>query len=87
MASIYHLAGTILGSGLRISGRFSSGKTIPDSIIIGIINNIPETNNATDCDGETADMNKPKTKASKRYISDTIVILTQPLDSGTSSRK
>ena len=63
-ASIYHLAGTILGKGLSTTGRFSSGNTIPDNIIMGNNSNMADISNAITWEDAKADINKPSERAS-----------------------
>jgi len=49
-----------------IPGIFSTGKTMPESITVGIIRSIPEMIIAVTCLSETAEISSPKANASTR---------------------
>ena len=62
MAWMYHLAGMMLGSGLSTIGRFSSGNTMPESIIMGRSKSMADTSSATACEVAMVEMRSPKVK-------------------------
>ena len=63
MAAIYHRAGTMHDSHCSGAGMFPIGKTMPESMIIGMSMSMAETNRAATCVRATVEMKSPRASA------------------------
>ncbi len=70
MAGTYQRAGTIFEMTCSGMGIFSIGNIMPDNIITGIMNTMPDTSNAAICVSTMVDTNNPSASASKIYTNE-----------------
>lgn len=86
MASIYHLAGTVQLNHCNATGIFSTGKSIPDSMVTGKMHSTPEMTSAVNCVFATVDINNPIASDIMIYNTDTHTALRAVTENGIPRR-
>ena len=86
-AEIYHRAGTIFESNCNGNGIFSIGNIMPESIMTGIMNAIPEINMAACWELVIVETNKPTDNDKNMYSNDTTIKLIKLPTMGTFNTK